>query len=75
MNQAEIYDWLIASGIREPAVMKLGARCIAGRWEDVSEQLPNGHICRVGRVGVHVLGEGDTWDAAHEAAALHLKRR
>lgn len=72
MTQAELYDRLLEMGIREPAVAMFGTRCVAGRWEDVSEQLPNGHICRVGRMAVHVLGEGSTWDDAHEAAAKKL---
>lgn len=51
---------------------RFSQRFIVGRWETVSEELPNGHICRVGRVGIHVLGEGSTWDAACEAAKARL---
>lgn len=72
MTQAELYDWLLTKGVREPACVMLGTRCVAGRWEDVSSVLGNGAICRVGRVGISVLGEGDTWDAAFAAAKAKL---
>lgn len=72
MTQDSLYDWLLKMGVREPAVLRLGERCIAGRWEVLSEQLPNGHICRTGRVGVHVIGEGDTWNSAHAMAEKRL---
>ena len=72
MTQAEIYDYLLAAGVLEPACVQLGTRCVVGRWVDTMEKLDNGNICRVGRVAIQVLGEGDTWEAAHEAAKARL---
>lgn len=72
MTQAEVYDWLITQGIKEPACVMLGTRCVAGRWQDMSEQLGNGAICRIGRIGIHVLGEGDSWAEAHAMVASRL---
>ncbi len=93
MTQADLYDFLLAAGILEPACVMFGTRCVVGRWADVSEARPADigyarpegpagrvspsgdptiYIMRVGRVGVIVLGEGDTWDAAHEAAMAKL---
>ena len=72
MTQAEIYDWLLENKIIEPACVMLGTRCVVGRWVDTMEKLDNGNICRVGRVAIQVLGEGDTWEAAHEAAKARL---
>jgi hypothetical protein len=77
MTQAEIYDWLLTHGVLEPACVMLGTRCVVGRWIDASEHTGSagngaGYICRVGRVAIHVLGEGDTWDEAHAAAKARL---
>ena len=72
MTQAEIYDYLVKNNIAEPAVLQMGDRFFVGRWESIGEQLPNGYILRVGRVALHVLGEGATWDEAHEAAKARL---
>ncbi len=72
MTPIELYDWLLAHGVKEPAVMQLGETCFAGRWENVSEELPNGHICRSGKVAVHVIAEGATWEAVFaEVEAKH----
>ncbi len=67
-----IYDWLLSLGIREPAVLMLGSICVIGRWLDVSTHLDNDYVCRAGRLGIHVLGEGATWEIAREAARLRL---
>lgn len=72
MTQAEIYDWLLEHKVLEPACVMLGTRCVVGRWVDAMEALKNGNICRVGRVAIQVLGEGETWEAAHEAAKARL---
>ncbi len=72
MTQSEVYDALLALGVREPAVCMFGTRCVAGRWESISEELPNGFMMRTGRVAINVLGEGDTWDEAHAAAEARL---
>lgn len=72
MTPEEIYDKLLAEGVRDPACVKLGDRCFVGRWEQVSEQLSNGHICRVGKVAILVLGESDSWISAYAIAASRL---
>ena len=73
VTQADVYDWLLAQKILEPAVMQLGDRFIVGRWVDAFEELPNKYICRIGKVAILVLGEGDTLEAAHAAAKERLK--
>lgn len=73
MTQSDLYDWLLSVGVREPAVCMMGTRCVAGRWESIGEELPNGFMMRSGRLAVQVLGEGDTWTAAHEAAVIRLR--
>lgn len=40
MTPAEIYDWLLANGVKEPAVLKLGTLHVVGRWEQISEVKP-----------------------------------
>lgn len=74
MTQTDLYDWLLRMGVREPAVIMLGGRCVCGRWETIGETtLPSGgYVLRTGRVGINVLGEGETWDAAHVAAMRKL---
>lgn len=72
LTQAEIYDWLIKNNVAEPAVLQMGDRFVVGRWVDMNEKVPNGYILRSGRLAVVVLGEGDTLEAAHEAAKARL---
>lgn len=72
MTQSALYDWLLTAGVREPACVQLGTRFVCGRWESIGEELSNGHILRTGRVAVHVLGEGASWDEAYAAAKVRL---
>lgn len=73
MTPEEIYDALHAKhAVKDPACVKLGDRCIVGRWEEISEELPNGHICRAGKVAIIVLGEASTWDEANALALARL---
>ncbi len=72
LTQTDLYDWLLSIGVREPAVIMLGDRCVCGRWEQIGEQLPSGYMMRSGRVAVQVLGEGATWEAAQAAAKARL---
>lgn len=68
----QLYDWMMAAGVKEPAVVKLGARCIAGRWEATGELHPDGHVCGGGRVAILVMGEGPGWEAVYEAVRVGL---
>lgn len=72
MTQSEVYDALLALGVREPAVIMLGDRCVCGRWESIGEELPNGYMMRTGRVAVQVIGEGASWSEAYSAACTRL---
>ncbi len=78
MMQEQLYDWLLSVGILEPACVVLGTRHVLGRWIDMSEHAGSagngaGYVCRVGRVAIHVLGEGDTWPDAKLAAMKHMR--
>jgi hypothetical protein len=68
----EIYDWLAAQGVKDPAVVALGDRHVVGRWENVSNFLPNGYVCRAGNLAIVVLGEADNWIDAHAKAKARL---
>jgi hypothetical protein len=72
VTQSDVYDWLLERKVREPACLMLGKRCVVGRWIDTMELLGTGYVCRIGRVGIQVLGEGATWKAAHKAAKARL---
>lgn len=73
-TKEEVYDWLLSERIREPAVLVLGERHIVGRWEEAANIEPTGYICRAGRIAIVVLGWGDNWSNALEAAKAHLAR-
>lgn len=73
VTPTEIYDWLLKIGIKDPACVALGARCVVGRWENVSNYLPNGYVCRGGNLAIVVLGEADNWLDAHAAAKMRLE--
>jgi len=72
MTPEEIYEWLLERGVKEPAVLTLGSRHVIGRWEGVGEVLANGFVCRAGNVAIMVLGEGESWTAALNAARVRL---
>lgn len=72
MTAEQVYDALIAMGVREPAVVQLGERCVAGRWEEISERLEGDYICRAGKVAIIVLGQAATWSEAHAQAVARL---
>lgn len=60
VNREQVYDWMLANGVSEPACVELGGRCFAGRWETISE-LHNRYACRMGKLAIVVLGEGSDW--------------
>ncbi len=71
----EIYDWLsTVHRVKDPACLQLGDRCIVGRWENVSNWLPNGFICRSGNLAIVTFGEALTWVDAHALAKAYLER-
>ncbi len=72
MSQSDLYDWLLTHGVKEPAVVMMGDRCVCGRWEQIGEELPNGYMIRSGRLAVQVLGEGKSWAEAREMARQRL---
>ncbi len=72
MTAEQLYEWMIKSGVREPAVIKLGDRHIAGRWETIGEVTPDGHILAGERKAIQVLGTGPSWDKTYERTLAAL---
>jgi len=68
-----IYDWLITMGVKDPACVVFGTRHVVGRWENVSNYLENGFICRSGNLAIVVLGEAENWPDARALAKARLE--
>lgn len=63
MTAQEAYDFLVSVGYKDPVALKLGERFVLGEWVSLS-QLRDGGILRSKERGIHVLGEGASWDDA-----------
>lgn len=66
----EVYDLAIARRWKEPAILRLGDRCVIGEWTPLAEIDPNDLICATRSRGILVRGEGSTWEEAARAAGL-----
>lgn len=75
MTKEQAYDYLLMRKVIEPAVVPLIGQFVVGRWESVSETLPDTRICRVGKVGIVVMGRGDTLAEAMTEAVALLERQ
>lgn len=66
-EETEIYDWLLAHhpALKEPAVVRLGDRCVIGCWVALHVQ-ERGQILKSRAEGVEVLGTGASWREAKE---------
>jgi hypothetical protein len=77
-EEIAIYEWLLSLSpmVPEPAVVRMGARCVIGRWVSLAEirQTHEKLILQSPRMGVEVLGWGATWEEAHQSACEGLTR-
>lgn len=67
----EIYDKLLAGGIKDPVCLRLGDRYVIGQWEKTREEI-GGYICHSRAKAILVLGEGDNWIYAYAQAQARL---
>lgn len=78
MTPEQIYDWLVAKGVSEPAVCQLGDRCIVGIWVDLSEQPSDEKgpqmIFRSKSKGVEVTVERPSWAEVFEFLEENMGR-
>ena len=77
-DEIAIYEWLLSLSpmAPEPAVLRMGARCVIGRWVPLQElrQTHGELILKSPRMGVEVLGWGETWEEARQNACEGLTR-
>lgn len=70
MTEVEVYD-LACTKWKDPAVMRMGDRCIIGVWVSLQEQVENDdRILHSKDKGIRVIGEGLTWKEAVVNAGL-----
>ena len=64
MTNVELYDLALKRGISEPAVFRLGASCILGRWlnaDEAKHQDPKRIMAHSSARTILVLAEGREW--------------
>jgi hypothetical protein len=85
VDKVQIYDWLLEKGVGEPAVLKLGDRCVIGRWvstgllvgstNKVVSTKEDGYgrrIVSAGPKAIEVIVEASTWDDAWKLVVERL---
>jgi hypothetical protein len=73
-TKTDIYDMLVKLGVKEPAVVQFGGRCIIGAWEVIGEITESGWVFRGGKKAVRVYGDATTWKEAISLAGEYLRR-
>lgn len=71
-----LYDQVVRDGLlREPAVLRLGDRCVIGCWVPICERKEGNLICLSKSEGIQVVVESGSWEETSRLYAFFVEQK